>query len=713
MPVLTLGVGFTLTLLEQPRNTQLSTLGLDTHYRTGDRDPAGGFYQPCLSAATRYARAVGYFRSSIFTILGSAFLDFARRGGTARLVCSPSITEDDAQAIASGYINRDEAIAQAINRDILELLSDPGLESCTKLLATLINCGALDIRLAIRKNSNGIYHEKIGIFTDVVGDRVSFLGSANETWSAWHAQGNHESIEVFREWVSSAESERVQTHAAHFERLWNGVVPGVDTLIFPEAQRRKLLTMAASSLDDIDGGFTHEPAPILRQHRQPMEHQLKAIAAWENAGRHGILEHATGSGKTFTAITAIKKHLAMDQPVIVFVPSQLLLEQWRREIEEEIPDATVLMCGGGHSKWKKHGKLRAHTSPDLGMNRVILSTMQTGATESFLSAVYDGPHLLIVADEIHQIGSKFNSRAMAIKSGAALGLSATPIRYGDPEGTEKIFRRFGPIIPPPITLQDAIKSGRLVNYEYYPHPINLSEDEAENWKRLTKQVSLELARSKNTEGGSGGLTEKAKMLLIQRSRIAKKAQIKPSLAAGIICKSFEEGQRWLVYCEDSDQLKQTMNLLTDGGLQPIEYHSSMEGDRSSALQWFTRFGGILVSIKCLDEGIDIPAVSHAFILASSQNPRQFIQRRGRVLRKSGEKMLAVIHDAIVVPVDPASEPEQISLLKAEMIRALQFADAAINMGAGSRLRMLALSMGISVDEVSAIGIEEEEEVNDQ
>ena len=121
----------------------------------------------------------------------------------------------------------------------------------------------------------------------------------------------------------------------------------------------------------------------------------------------------------------------------------------------------------------------------------------------------------------------------------------------------------------------------------------------------------------------------------------------------------------------------------------------------------------MVSIKCLDEGIDIPAVSHAFILASSQNPRQFIQRRGRVLRKSGEKMLAVIHDAIVVPVDSASEPEQISLLKAEMNRALQYADAAINMGAGSRLRMLALSMGISVDEVSAIGIEEEEEVNDQ
>lgn len=692
---------------EQQIVAQFSTLGLDAHYRTGERDPVGGFYQPCLGAAVRYARAVGYFRSSIFSIVGRPFLEFARRGGTARLVCSPSITEDDSQAIASGYLSRDEAIAQALERDLHEFLSDPALESRTKLLATLIECGALDIRLAVRSNGTGIYHEKIGIFTDGVGERVSFIGSSNETWSAWHTQGNHESIEVFREWVSSAESERVQTHAAHFERLWAGLVIGVDTVAFPDAQRKKLLTTATNSLDDVDVDFPDDPIASASRRRKPMEHQLAAIAAWEAAGRHGVFEHATGSGKTFTAITAIKKHLATDQPAIVLVPSQLLLEQWRREIEDEIPDSTVLMCGGGHTKWKNKGKLKAHTSPDLRMNRVVLSTMQTAATDTFINGVYGGEHLLIVADEIHQIGSPFNARAMAIESGASLGLSATPIRYGDPEGTAKIFKRFGPVLPPPITLQNAIDSGRLVNYEYHPHPVHLSDDEAERWKKLTKQISFELAKNKTVVNGNGGLTDKAKMLLIQRSRIAKKAQVKPGLAVGIICKEYEPGQRWLVYCEDSDQLTETMGLLAAGGLHPIEYHSGMEGDRPAALEWFTRFGGVLVSIKCLDEGIDIPAVSHAFILASSQNPRQFIQRRGRVLRKSKEKLIAVIHDAIVVPVDAQNEPEQISLLKAEMIRALQFADAALNKGAGSRLRSLALSMGITIDDAPSAGIEDE------
>lgn len=692
---------------ERHSANQFSTLGLDAHYRTGERDPVEGFYQPCLSSATRYARAVGYFRSSIFGIIGRAFLEFARRGGTARLVCSPSITEDDAQAIASGYLSRDEAIAEAIDRDVKELLSDPALESRTKLLATLIECGVLDIRLAVRSNGAGIYHEKIGVFTDCAGERVSFIGSSNETWSAWHSHGNHESIEVFREWVSSAESERVRAHASHFERLWDGHVIGVDTVAFPEAQRKRLLTYAKNSLADIDADFPDAPIAPSSNRRELMEHQLVAVAAWDAAGKHGVFEHATGSGKTFTAIAVIKKHLATAQPAIVLVPSQLLLDQWRREIEQEIPDATILMCGGGYTKWKANGKLAAHTSPDLGMNRVVLSTMQTAATDTFLKGVHGGQHLLLVADEIHQLGSLFNARAMSIESGAALGLSATPIRYGDPEGTANIFKRFGPVIPPSITLQDAIRSGRLVNYEYHPHPVHLSQDEAERWKKLTKQISFELAKLKNAAHSTGGLSDRARMLLVQRSRIAKKARVKPGLAAGVIGREYEPGQRWLVYCEDSDQLAETMGLLTAAGLRPIEYHSGMEGERAAALDWFTRFGGVLVSIKCLDEGIDIPAVSHAFILASSQNPRQFIQRRGRVLRKSEQKPLAVIHDAIVVPVDAENEPEQISLLKAEMIRALQFADAAVNKGAGSRLRTLALGMGITIGGAPNVGLEDD------
>lgn len=663
-----------------------------------------GFYKPCLDASVTYDRAVGYFRSSVFAIIGQPFLDFARLGGKARFICSPSITEEDAIAIASGYLQRENAIELAISRDVDELLSDLISDHRAKLLATFIKCGALDIKVAIRSGGNGIYHEKIGIFTDERGHHVSFLGSANETWSAWHADGNHESIEVFRSWLDT-DAIRVESHKKIFDSLWIGETPGVDTINFPEAQQRRLLSVAAPSLDD---PTFDTPQSTKAGRRKLLPHQANAIDLWEKAGRRGVFEHATGSGKTFTAIEAIKRHLATGEPTLVLVPSQLLHEQWKKEILEELPEASVLMAGGGNIKWKARGRLRSQTSPGLGMNRVVLATMQTASTDTFINGLTQGDHLLIVADEIHQIGSPKNSIALSIRSGASLGLSATPIRYGDPEGTQKIFERFGPVIPPAITLQDAIASGRLVNYEYFPHPVHLSDDESDVWKRLTKQISFELAKSKKKDG-SAGLTDKAKMLLIQRSRIAKKASVKTGVATGFIKREFKEGQSWLVYCEDSDQLNEMLHKLRAENLRPLEYHSNMSGDKVEALNWFKKFGGVLVSIKCLDEGVDIPAVSHAFILASSQNPRQFIQRRGRVLRKSEGKNLAVIHDAIVVPVDPEGESEQISLLKAELVRALEFANSALNKGAGADLRRIALEMGIDPLPNGEAAIEEDQE----
>lgn len=682
----------------------LAALALDTHYRTGERDPVFGFYKLCLDAASTYDRAVGYFRSSIFSVIGQPFLDFARRGGKARFICSPSITEEDARAIAAGYIQRNEAVERAVSRDIDAWLSDPAVEHWAKLLATFVKFGALDIKIAVRREGNGIYHEKIGIFDDGRGHQVSFLGSANETWSAWHADGNHESIEVFRSWLHADEG-RVQSHERIFDLLWQGETPGVDTIDFPEAQRRKLLTAAAPGLDD--PAIAPSQANGSRR-RRLLPHQATAIDLWEKAGRRGVFEHATGSGKTLTAIEAIKKHLAKEEPAIILVPSQLLTEQWKREVLEEIPDASVLIAGGGHGKWRERGRLRAHTSPRLGMNRVVVATMQTASTDAFINGLAQGDHLLIVADEVHQIGSPRNSLALAIRSGASLGLSATPIRYGDPEGTKRIFERFGPVVPPAITLQDAIAAGRLVNYEYFSHAVHLTDEESELWKKLTKQISFELAISKKQDG-SGGLSDKAKLLLIRRSRIAKKASMKTGLATGVIKKEFQEGQGWLVYCEDSSQLNEMLSKLRAEGLRPLEYHSTMSGDRVEALNWFKKFGGVLVSIKCLDEGVDIPAISHAFILASSQNPRQFIQRRGRVLRKSLGKELAVIHDAIVVPVDQHNESEQISLLKSELMRAIEFADSALNRGAGAELRRIAIQMGIDPLGEGDAAIEEDQE----
>ena len=392
------------------------------------------------------------------------------------------------------------------------------------------------------------------------------------------------------------------------------------------------------------------------------------------------------------------------------VPSRLLLDQWAEEIKDEIPDAALLLAGAGNQAWRTPQRLKGMTGPDQAYGgRIVLATMQTASMDDFQAEVIDGDHLLLVADEVHQIGSPRHSLIMTMNAGPRLGLSATPVRYGDPHGTAQIFNFFGDVVPPPITLSDAIDAGRLVSYEYSPHPLHLTADEADRWKSYTERISREVARQKPDDAGVRQISDKVKILLIQRSRVAKKAATKVRLACVVLKEHFKKGQSWLVYCEDADQLTQVLSALRQEGMAPLEYHSKMEGDRAATMSWFRSFGGIMVSIRCLDEGVDIPDVSHAIILASSQNPRQFIQRRGRVLRRAPEKQVAVVHDAIVVPVSTDDEPEQSSLLKSELVRAIEFANNAINKGAGAQLREIAISMGIDPDGLLDSGVEEDEE----
>ncbi|WP_366555913.1 DEAD/DEAH box helicase family protein [Aquibaculum sediminis] len=684
----------------------LSVLNLKTEYRSLKEDPVREFYRPCLLNAISYRRAVGYFRSTIYNVIGTSILEFARRGGRTELICSPELSEEDIDSIALGYARKSKVVAERLSLQIEELLAAEATAMHTRLLATLVSVGAMEIKVAVRSDRKGLYHEKMGVFADGIGNAVSFKGSANETWSGWHLQGNFESMEVFCSWRGGLEAERVKKHTAHFEALWAEDDPDIEVFSFPAEAVAHLKKAAFKDLDAVD----RKGLPPPPQRRTPLPHQNAAVNAWLSRGGRGIFEHATGSGKTFTALMAIRHHIEAGKPVLVVVPSKLLLDQWALEIKDEIPEATLLLAGAGNNAWRAPHRLKGMTGAETAEgSRIVLATMQTASTDAFRDAVIDGEHLLLVADEVHQIGSSQHSRIMTLDAGARLGLSATPIRYGDPESTRHIFAYFGGVIPPPITLADAIEAGRLVPYEYFPHALNLTAEEADEWRAYTVRIRREVARQKSDEAGARPLSDKAKMLLIQRSRIAKKATAKVSLACDVLKAEFEKGQSWLVYCEDADQLGRVLAMLRQEGMNPVEYHSRMDGDRAATMSWFQSFGGILVSIRCLDEGVDIPDVSHALVLASSQNPRQFIQRRGRILRRAPDKQVAILHDAIVVPVNADDEPEQISLLKSELLRAIEFADHAINKGAGAELRDIAISMGIDPDDLLDSGVEENEE----
>lgn len=693
--------------LETPFSGDLAALNLETEYRSLKENPAHQFYRPCLLNSVFYKRAVGYFRSSVYLVIGPSIIEFARRGGRINLICSPELSHEDIDCIAAGYGKRSEILARSLTRDIDRLLAADETSYPTQVLATLISIGALDIKVALRADRKGLYHEKIGVFIDGLGNKVSFKGSTNESWSGWHEDGNFESIEVFCSWREGLENKRIAKHEDHFDTLWSEADKDVEVFAFPDSAVSHLKKAALK--EGLSTVETHLPQPQ-SQARSPLPHQTAALSAWAAKNYRGILEHATGAGKTFTAILAIKEHTDLGKPCVVLVPSRLLLEQWAEEIRDELPRVALLIAGGGHNRWKHSNRLQGMTNDDSALGgRIVLATMHTAATTEFMSQIFSGPHILVVADEVHQIGSPHNSRFLALDAGKRLGLSATPKRYGDPEGTEKLVKYFGGIILPKISLFDAIKAGRLVEYEYYPHAINLTAEEADDWRTVSLAIRQEMARQKTDESGNRPLSERAKMLLIKRSRIAKKATKKIDLAQNIISREYKEGQHWLIYCEDADQLDSVIRSLKEVDLNPIEYHSSMEGDRNATMAWFRTFGGPLVSIRCLDEGVDIPAVSHALILASSQNPRQFIQRRGRVLRKAEGKHFAVIHDAIVVPLSLEDEPDQTSLLKSEMLRAIEFADNAVNKMASANLRSISAQLGFSADEVIDVGVEVENE----
>ncbi len=405
------------------RMPQLRDLNLDLDYQTGENDLVAEFYAPCLWVATKYDRAAGFFSSSVLVVAGRALIDFAKRKGTMRLVCSPRLDDDDIDAIAKGYKTREEMASQRVSEEIDELLGNPETRPKTIVLATLISTGVLEIRIAFRPPHLRLYHEKLGIFKDLQGDVVTFRGSSNETWSAWHELGNHESFDVFRSWSGSSDRLRTDRHVDYFERLWKGQIKNVETTPFPEVAIERLRAVAVSNLDEVD---LPAPAPV---RRTPQRHQADAIAAWKAAGRRGILEHATGSGKTVTALVVLGEHLKDRHPAIVLVPSALLLEQWAREISTEIPEAVVLVCGGGKVAWRTPGRIEGLSANDRNLGkRVILATLQTASKSEFIGRLRGGEHLFVICDEVHRSGSNENARTFLIESGPPLcaKISETP-----------------------------------------------------------------------------------------------------------------------------------------------------------------------------------------------------------------------------------------------------------------------------------------------
>jgi superfamily II DNA or RNA helicase len=699
----------------------LADLALRTSYHKGRDDIAGDFYLPAMKLAQTYDRAVGFFRSAAFIIAWPALREFVGRGGRIRILCSQVLSADDIEALEAGYAARvEQSLATRLRDEVETLLADDAMAEPARVLAALVAAQVVEFKIAILREGSGaavrrIFHDKLGMFRDSKGSVVIFKGSMNETWMGLAADGNLESVDVACSWLGGRDLERTQEETAYFAELWANTYPGLDVRTFPETARELLVAAADSDWEGTVERLLREQAEASADKSEtPMAdargrtlkpHQAAGLAAWRANGRRGILAFATGAGKTFTALDAIRRSLnGLGEIPVIVVPDITLFAQWDDELTAVATqvDARILRVGAGNDHWRE--VIGDWTAPGGGP-RMVLATVQIARSDAFRAGVTGGAHLFLVADEVHRLGSSAN-RALLDETlfGSRLGLSATPERAGDPGGTAAVLGYFGGVLEPRYTLADAVRDGVLTRYFYRPHPVSLLDDEAAEWHRISRRIAQLRARAGDDADGD----RRIDMLLFARARVIKQAKAKVALAVRVVLDEYERGQRWIVYCDDQGQLGDVIAALGAAGYTAMPYHFEMQGDRTETLRWLDRFGGIVVAIRCLDEGVDIPSVTHALILASSKNPREFVQRRGRVLRTAPGKALAYVHDAIVVPPRPVDSDERgiDPITAGELARGIEFAQSADNPAAGADLAAIAIDAGIDWEELTGAGVED-------
>ena len=681
------------------------------------------FYKPCLENSELYRRSTAYFTGGVYALAASSYKDFfIQNKGYIELVTSPFFDKNVHDAFKDyDQFKNDNIVVESLIENSLERLEETkGGKDLIELISILLGLNKLKIKIALVPEP-GIHHEKVGIFKDPLGNSISFSGSINETWSGWNL--NSEEFKVFNNWDLSARY--WERDLINFESLWNDTKSNNKTVPLPQAIEENLIKIVQKNhlehlenkLEIIEELINEDQIQLTtskktnhktnRNQKSLMKHQEEVLASWEDNDRFGLVIHATGSGKTITGINAIKDWLELGNVALVVVPSVVLLEQWIQEIDSEIEDANVFITGGEVPKsvWLK--SLKFISAPNTDEKMIIVSTIATASSQDFRQAFKWGDHVLIVVDEVHRIGSNHSSKLMNdAKVGAALGLSATPERYGDEIGTKKIFDYFKNSLNPKFSLEDAIKVGRLVPYEYFPKTVELTDIEQYQYDELTEKItSLFFILEK--EPNNKQIEDQYKRLLIKRARILKQAEKKPELALDILQKEYQDGQHWLVYCDDTNQLNTVIEMFSKNGIKTLKYTSAMSGDRKQTLDLFKYNGGVLIAIKCLDEGVDLPYLSNAIILASSKNPREHIQRRGRVLRKAEGKFFAKIFDAVVVPNISATSLENDSIMVSELKRAISFAEGATNPKSKIDLIELAMKFNINFEDILPTSTEEE------
>lgn len=662
-----------------------------------EENPVSTFFIPLLSNAVQYDVAVGYFNSKWFKNCALGISSLVKNNGKSRWIINPELSEKDWSIFDD--LSKEEKVLWITNKidDSLENLFELLEINTREIIAWLISTGTLEFRVAVPKRKlSGIFHPKIGIFTDSEGNKVAFTGSYNHTGGAAY---NWEHIEIFKSWE---DQDRVSSKVQKFESMWNEKDENL-TIYYPsEKSIRKIISYANNSESKDDN--IENPCPQIPDYYILRQHQLKAIAAWFKNNGRGIYHMATGSGKTVTALATITKlySYAIDKGsklgIVVTVPYKHLADQWEKEANSF--GFKPILCYGSYKSWISNAKnILLEFKLNLRDHFFFITsnaTFQKNKFQSILDSI--SGNYIFIADEMHNLGGDKISQVLPGNAKFRLGLSATPDRHYDEKGTELLKEYFGDIVIE-YGIKDAIKDKTLCEYYYYPIIINLTAEENEEYKILSKKLGkLYVDEVRNRE--------QIKYILLKRSRLIANADNKIVELRKLIEERADSYYN-LVYCGDEieydnfdnsiDNIEENFAIRqVDKILKIIGNEIGMKASKFTALEDTKRRKDILsqfakgelqtlIAIRCLDEGVDVPRTETAYILASTTNPRQFIQRRGRVLRTSKGKKYATIYDFIVIPTDyevlnDTDYNIERNLIQKELMRVKEFAEISMNEG---------------------------------
>lgn len=692
----------------------LRDLDLKASYDSGIGDNVlEDFYIKALSNAVEYCRIAGFFSSTSLAVSARGVRGLIENKGKMKLIVSPRLSKEDVEIIEQATISPETVLENNLIEEINDI-ENFVFNDHIAALGWLMAKGILEIRVALvynddgnvldyeQVNEKGLFHIKVGIMKDANGDILSFSGSINETASGWVR--NVEEFKVFKIW-EPGQDEYCKGDIMKFYTYWNNGVNNVKIFEMPEAVKKKIIEKSPQDINDIK---CLSKSRIKKQKEETVDiginlfgYQKQAIELWKNNSYKLICEMATGTGKTITAIGCMASVINKYKPIVFFIicPQGTLALQWKEDIEKlNINYDYYVLADSTVKNWRTDLERNLLSiAAEMIETCIVYATFDTFSGKDFTRIVTENKYnttYMLVGDEMHGLGSRKRSRGLLDVYDFKLGLSATPDRWFDEFGTAKLREYFGKekfefsIRDALITVNPLTNKTYLTPYKYIPFFTTLTDEEIEQYNSLSKSITRLYNKAKNSEEEADRLEN----LMFLRANIHKSAFNKYVEFEKILDELGKDIKDTIIFVSDQ-QIGKAIDILSrrricvhkyteSEGKRPLKKYGGMTERQYIISKFKSNDYQALLAIKCLDEGIDIPSAETAILLASSTNPREYIQRIGRIIRRYPEKEVATLYDIIIVPDYCRMNPElrilEKKIFDKEMIRVFEIAENAIN-----------------------------------